>query len=644
MLMVTSLFSPAFAELTKETLFSTPSFISAKISPNGKTVVRVGADKTGISNVFIREREAREWEQITFYTTPEIIQFFWSSDSQKVLVLKDEEGKAQLHLHGVDIQTKKVVVYTEQFSKVNTKLIQIGSEGSQIVVGLNHRSPQFHDLYLLDLDTGKFDLLFQNDLYAKFLVSDQLELILKMRINEDGSWTVLTADDAVFMQLSEAEAFQTEFLSYDERKQAVFLLDNRSSDMNQLMCKFLDGKEVVLGGQTDSDVDEVLFLAGKPVAYASYYTHKKWHAIDQAVGADVALLEQQIGGGFEVINTSYDGNFWVVSNSVPDRGVAYWIYDRKGQEAMLLHGSPAASASKMYPLVVTARDGQELVCYYTLPKEVDRGGHVDAPIPLVVVPHGGPFKVRDKFEFNSLHQWLASRGYAVLSVNFRLSSGFGKAFVNAGNGQWGGKAHLDVVDAVEACIAKGITERGKLAVVGGSYGGYESLASLTFTPDYFTCCVSICGPSNLKTVLDNVPKFWEFTAKPMSDKLMFFTKAAFITSMGGHPDRPEGIQYLEKCSPLNHLEGIQAPLLLIHGKNDHIVAEKESKQIYDSMKKKGLAVTYILFSDEGHRPARFANKMFYLDHTERFLSEHLEGRYQAVGKEILADSSGQILN
>ena len=149
--------------------------------------------------------------------------------------------------------------------------------------------------------------------------------------------------------------------------------------------------------------------------------------------------------------------------------------------------------------------------------------------------------------------------------------------MNAGNGEWGGKAHLDVIDAVEACIAKGITQHGKLAVFGGSYGGYESLASLTFTPDYYTCCVAICGPSNLKTVLDNVPKFWEFTSKPLSDRTMFFTKSAFVTSMGGNPDDPEGIQYLEKCSPLNYLDGVKVPLLLVHRKNDHVVAEKESK-------------------------------------------------------------------
>lgn len=515
--------------------------------------------------------------------------------------------------------------------------------------GLNNRNPHFHDLYLLDLDSGHFELLFNNDCYAKFLISDNLDIILKMRINdEDGSWTIFTSTDDVFMKLTSSEAFQTEFLSYNEKSQCVYLLDNRFSDTNQLVVKSLStaGNEKILGTHPNSDIDDVLFIAGEPKAYASYYQQKKWHSIDPSIQRNLTLLESQIGTNFEVINSNKNGDLWMISNSTPDKGEQFWIYDTKTQNLSIFHTSKPENDnfSKMYSMIVSSRDGQELICYYTLPKKVDKGGYVDKPIPLVVVPHGGPFKVRDKFRFNPYHQWLASCGYAVLSVNFRLSSGFGKAFVNAGNGEWGGKAHLDVIDAIEACIAKGITERGKLAVFGGSYGGYESLACLTFTPDYFTCCVAICGPSNLKTVLDNVPKFWEFTSSPLSDKTMFFTKQAFITSMGGNPDDPKGFEYLQKCSPLNYLDAIKVPLLLVHGKNDHVVAEKESEQIYNSMKANNKKVSYILFPDEGHRFAKFANEMMYLDHAERFLSEHLGGDYRPVDSNILAGSSAQISN
>lgn len=333
-----------------------------------------------------------------------------------------------------------------------------------------------------------------------------------------------------------------------------------------------------------------------------------------------------------------------MSNSIPDKGVFFWAYEKDAHVLRQISPSHAEEYAKMYEMIATSRDGKELVCYYTLPKEYDRGGYVETAIPLVIVPHGGPFKVRNKYEFDPYHQWLASLGYAVLSVNFRLSSGFGKAFVNAGNGQWGGKAHLDVIDAVEAAIAKGLTERGKLAILGASYGGYESLAALTFTPDYFTCCVSICGPSNLKTVLGSVPEFWEFTSKPLSDHTMFFTKQAFITSMGGNPNDEEGARYLEKCSPLNHLDQIKVPLLLVHGKNDHVVAENESRQIYESMKKSAKQVTYMLFPNEGHRFANFANKMLCLSQAELFLSKYLYGKCKPVEESLIAGSTGKIFH
>lgn len=645
---MTALQTPLFADVTKEALFANPPLISAKISPDGTHVASVGADPKGISNVFLCPKNSTAREQITFFDTPEIIQFFWSGNSQKILLLKDENGTGRFELHGVDVHSKKRIEYTKPFPNVYAKVVQVSSQKNGAVIGLNHRNLYFHDLYLLDLQTGEFQLLFQNDLYAKFLVSDALELILKMRIHEeDGSWSIYTANDDLFMHLTSAEAFNTDFLSYDEHNNLVYLLDNRFSDTNQLMAKSLipPYSEKILGSHPLSDVDEVFFRGKTPTAYASYQTHKKWHALDSSIEKDLAYLEQNVGTNFEVINQSADGNTWIVTNSVPDRGGKCWIYNKNERTLFPLHTAKAeAHFSKMYPLTVTARDGKKLICYYTLPKEVDRGGTVDKPIPLVVMPHGGPFKVRDKFEFNRYHQWLASCGYAALSVNFRLSSGFGKDFVNAGNGQWGGKAHLDVMDGIEACLAMGITERGKLAVFGGSYGGYESLTCLTKTGDYFACCVSICGPSNLKSVLDGVPKFWEFTPKPLADKTMFFTKQAFITSMGGNPDDPMGNQYLQKCSPLNYLENIQVPLLLIHGKNDHIVLERESEQIYRSMKARGKQVTYLLFPNEGHRIAKFPNTLTYLDHAERFLAEHLQGQYTPVSPEILADSSGQVFH
>lgn len=364
-------------DVLKEELFANPLLISAKISPDGNTIAYVGADENGISNVFICPRDGSYTNrtQISFFTTPEIIQFFWSGNSKRVLLLKDENGTGKLNLHGINIYSKNHVVYTEELSNIYAKVIQISSKKNSAVIGLNNRNPHFHDLYLLDLDSGHFELLFENDCYAKFLVSDNLDLILKMRINEeDGSWTIFASNDDVFMELTSSEAFQTEFLSYNEKSQSVYLLDNRFSDTNRLIVKSfqIPGDEKVLGAQSNSDIDDILFIGREPKAYASYYEMKKWHVVDPSIQQDITFLENHIGTNFEVINTNQNGDFWMISNSIPDKGEQFWIYDTKTQNLSTFHISKSNcdSFAKMYSMVVSARDGQKLICYYTLPSNV----------------------------------------------------------------------------------------------------------------------------------------------------------------------------------------------------------------------------------------------------------------------------------
>lgn len=638
-----------FSVITKEALCQKPQYISVKVSPDGKWIAKIGADQKGIANVMIRltEEEEHAFEQISFFQEPEMIQFFWSPDSRQVIVLRDEEGKGRCKVYGIDIVSKEHKHYTEGFEKASAKIIQFSAHENKVAIGLNHRNPQFHDLYIIDLDSSEVTLLFENDMFAQFLVSRDLEIILKMHIECDGSWTVFTGHNEEWMKLSAEDAFQTEFLSYGSQEQSIYFLDNRFSNTTQLKKKsliYLDQEEI-LGEDAHSDMDDVFLVNEVPVAYASYYTHKQWHILDSTWEEDFTFLMKEVGCNFSIINQSSDNQIWIVTNSIPDQGVLFWMYNRAKSLLTPLNANtsePHCDYANMYPLIAKSRDGYSLVCYYTLPKEFDQGGSAPQPLPLVVVPHGGPFKVRDKFEFNPYHQWLASAGYAVLSVNFRLSSGFGKAFVSAGNGEWGGKAHLDIIDAVHACIDQGITKEGQVAILGGSYGGFEALTALTQTPNFFVCCIAICAPSNLRTVLTSIPEFWELTLKPLSDRTAFFTKRAFITSMGADPNDPVGAQYLQQCSPLNHLDYIEAPLLLIHGQNDHIVLEKEAKQIYESMKGRQKNVTYILFPNEGHRFYHFANQMFYLDQAEQFLAKYLRGRYNPANKEILKRSTAQL--
>ncbi len=636
-------------KVTKEALYATPNIISAKISPDGTKIAKVGADHLGIANLFIlsAEGEPTAEEQVSFFESPEIIQFYWSADSKKVVLVKDEEGTGRLHLHGFDIASKEQYAYTQKFPESTVKLIHLSPKQNQAIIGLNNRNPHFHDLYKLDLDSGQLSLILENDSYAKFLFSDDLELILKVKVNPDGSWSVFLKDDQLFLTFTAEESFQVELLSYNASKQTVYFLDSRYSNTSQLTEKSttFPFQEVVLGGEEACDVDDVLFYDQSPKAYATYHTQKKWHSLEPVAEKDLYFLVQKIGHNFSLVSQTQCGSYWIVSNSIPDKGTCFWLYDREHSTLKQLFSSQDATGdcySKMYELVVHARDGKELVCYYTLPKAYDKGGVLDSPLPLVVTPHGGPFKARNRFVFDADHQWLASCGYIALSVNFRLSAGFGKEFVNAGNGEWGKKAHLDVIDAVEACIEQGLTDRGKLAIFGGSYGGYETLAALAFTPDYFTCGVAICAPSNLKSVLNSVPEFWEWTESSLSDRVMLFTKQAFIKSMGGDPTDEEGAKALVASSPLFFVDQIQAPLLLVHGQNDHVVVESESQQIFESMKAHKKDVTYLLFSNEGHRFANFANKIMYLNQAEAFLSQHLNGEYHPAESSVIERAKGKI--
>ena len=276
-------------------------------------------------------------------------------------------------------------------------------------------------------------------------------------------------------------------------------------------------------------------------------------------------------------------------------------------------------------MVVRSRDGLDLVSYYTLPADSPLSAGSEGPdeirpaqpVPMVLYVHGGPWG-RDRWGYNAIHQWLSNRGYAVLSVNFRASTGFGKAFTNAGNREWGAAMHDDLIDAVDWAIAEGIADPERVAIMGGSYGGYATLAGLTFTPAQFACGVDIVGPSNLVTLLETVPPYW----KPQIE--------LFATRVGDHRT-DEGRAFLAKRSPLTYADRIVRPLLIGQGANDPRVKQAESDQIVQAMQDKGIPVTYVLYPDEGHGFARPENRLSFNALAEAFLARCLEGRYEPIG-------------
>jgi dipeptidyl aminopeptidase/acylaminoacyl peptidase len=313
-----------------------------------------------------------------------------------------------------------------------------------------------------------------------------------------------------------------------------------------------------------------------------------------------------------------------------DGPVRYYRYDRTGQQAQVLftnrrqlEGLPLA---KMHPTVITSRDGLNLVSYYTLPPGSDRDGadRPHEPLPMVLVVHGGPW-ARDTWGYNPWHQWLTNRGYAVLSVNFRGSTGFGKAHINASTGEWGAKMHDDLIDGVHWAIQHGIADPQRIAIMGGSYGGYATLVGMTFTPETFACGIDIVGPSNLVTLLESIPPYWQ----PQVD--------LWTTRVGDHRTE-EGRAFLAKRSPLTFAHRIQRPLLIGHGANDPRVKQTESDQIVRVMQEKGIPVTYVLYPDEGHGFARPENRLSFNAVAEAFLADCLGGRYQPIGDDLEGSS------
>jgi dipeptidyl aminopeptidase/acylaminoacyl peptidase len=356
---------------------------------------------------------------------------------------------------------------------------------------------------------------------------------------------------------------------------------------------------------------------------------EEWRVLDADVAPDLAALAKVADGDVRVTSRTRDDRLWTVALLCDDGPARHYLWDRAARRATFLFTARKAlegvRLAKMRAFEIRARDGLSLPSYLTLPPgEGERPGK---PLPMVLFVHGGPH-ARDAWGGNAVHQWLANRGYAVLSVNYRGSTGFGKAFVNAGDLEWAGKMHDDLVDAVRWAVESGVADANRVAISGGSYGGYAALVGLTFTPDLFACAVDVVGPSNIVTLIRSVPAYWLPLLESLKRRV-------------GDPDTPQGLALLTARSPLTHVAKIARPLLIAQGANDPRVKQAESDQIVDAMKARGIPVTYVLFPDEGHGFARPENSTAFRAVEEAFLATHLGGRSQPVGGDF-AGSSIQI--
>jgi dipeptidyl aminopeptidase/acylaminoacyl peptidase len=405
----------------------------------------------------------------------------------------------------------------------------------------------------------------------------------------------------------------------------IYLLDSRDANTARLVrLDLASDRPTVLAEDPRYDVSGVVLHPDtRDVQLVGFSRARhEWTVLDPAVAADVAAIRSLSPGDFAIVDRTHADDTWVVAFTRDTDGVSYWRYERTGHRGRLLFATrPDLSRhtlAEMRPIAFTARDGLKIEGYLTLPPGVP-----PRDLPLVLDVHGGPWH-RDEWGYDPESQWLANRGYACLQVNFRGSTGYGKEFLNAGNREWGGKMHDDLVDAVEWAVGRGIADRSRLAIYGGSYGGYAALVGATFTPDLFRCAVAIVGPSNLITFIETIPPYWSTFLSMLHERV-------------GNPATEA--EFLRSRSPLTHVDRIRIPMLIAQGANDPRVKRSESEQIVAAMKAKGIPHEYLVFDDEGHGFAKPENRLTFYAVAERFLAEHLGGRAEPAEAEPVRERS-----
>jgi dipeptidyl aminopeptidase/acylaminoacyl peptidase len=623
-------------------LFGNPSKMAANVSPDGKWLSWI-APRDGVLNVWVAPIDKPgEAKPLTAEKTRPIRTVFWAPDSKSLLFINDKGGDENFLLYGVDVASGKQTSLTP-FEKTRVMIVNISRQvKDRILVGINNRDPRWHDVYSLDLASGKLTLVAKNEGgYAGFIADEQLKLRAAAKSRPDGGSDYFRmvdgkAEDKPFVQVGLDDSLTTAPLGFTVDGKTLYWKDSRGRDTAALVAQdFASGATSVVAQDPRADIESGLFdvRTGRIQAYELEYLKHEYVPLDASVAADLKHLKGSLKGDFQVHARSDQDDKWIVEDDPVSAPVSDWLYDRKTKKlTRLFVARPELEGAPLVPMFaeeIKSRDGLNLVSYLSLPKSVDPkgAGRPSHPVPLVLFVHGGPW-ARDSFGSNRSHQWLANRGYAVLSVNYRGSTGFGKNFISKGDLQWGRKMHDDLLDAVDWAVKNGITTRDKVAIMGGSYGGYATLAGMAFTPSTFACGVDIVGPSNLFTLLQTIPPYWE------AGKQQFYKRM-------GDPTTEEGRALLKERSPLNFADKISRPLLIGQGANDPRVNVRESDQIVAAMEAKHIPVTYVVFPDEGHGFARPVNNIAFNAVAENFLAPCLGGRAEPIGA-ALQPSTAQI--
>jgi len=635
-LLLIALAAPVWAQspplIDRELFFGDPEIAGAQISPDGAFIAFVKPFK-GVRNIWVKKTNEPfgNAKPITADTKRPIPTFFWSRDGKYILFVQDKAGDENYHVYGVNPADKPAAGQDVPAARNLTDVKGIRaviysvprSEPDAIYVGLNDRDAAWHDLYKVKISTGERTLMRKNTERITayyFDLKDQLRLAT--RSAENGDTEVLRVDADKFTKVYSCNVFEScGPIRYHKDGQRVYFLTNTGRDADLIRLVLFNpttSKEELVESDPMKRVDfgNAVFSEVSDELVATVYEDEReriyWK--DKAFEADYKNLQKQLPGkeiGFGS-STKDEKLYIIVANADTDPGSVY-LYDRGTKKLTLQYQAREklnrAWLAPMKPVKYPSSDGLEVPAFLTLPKGVEPKN-----LPAVIVPHGGPW-YRDSWGYNSFAQFLANRGYAVLQPNFRGSTGYGKKFIDAGNKQWGNKMQDDVTWGAKYLIAQGIADPKRVGIMGGSYGGYATLAGVAFTPDVYAAGVSIVGPSNLITLLESIPPYWEPIRKLFYERM-------------GDPNTPEGKAQLLRQSPLTAADKIKTPLLVIQGANDPRVTKRESDQIVIALRDRGFPVEYMVAPDEGHGFARPVNNMAMFASAEKFLAKYLGGRFQ----------------
>jgi dipeptidyl aminopeptidase/acylaminoacyl peptidase len=618
--------------LDRELFFGDPQIAGAQLSPDGRYISFMRPFQ-GTRNLWVKKREAAfdEALPVTDRTDRPIMGYFWSRDGRFLLFVMDQGGDENYNIYALDpVQAAPGVIPEARNlthrENVRAQIFHISRNDPDLMfVGLNDRDKAWHDLYSLRISTGELTLLRENtNRYMGFVFDHEDRQRLAVRSKENGDSEIWRIEpDGGETLIYEWSVMETAYpAAFHKDNNRIYLVTNKGAERDKTELFLMDirsGEKTFLEKDPENRVDfGGMWISDKTLepVYTSYtddrtriyFLNKDYEDHYHHLKGQLGDVEVRFG------STTLEEDAFLIHAFSDVNPQSVYLYNKETRELRFQfsprEGLPSEHLSRMHAVRYPSSDGLEIPAYLTLPK-----GFGEKGLPLVVVPHGGPW-ARDSWGFDTYAQFLANRGYAVLQPNFRGSDGFGKAFLNAGNLQWGDLMQDDITWGVKYLVEKGVADPKRVGIFGGSYGGYATLAGLAFTPNVYACGVSLVGPSNLITLLNSIPPYWEAARTIFHERM-------------GDPSTEEGRQRLIRQSPLFSADKIVAPLMVVQGQNDPRVKKAESDQIVVALRDRGFPVEYLNAPDEGHGFARPENNMAFVAAMERFLAEHLGGRYQA---------------